>query len=116
MRYVEGPFYATEHAIVVTPKAGVNRRWIHHALEAMKLNQYASRSAQPGLSVEKLNNLQVQLPTAEEQRDSATTLDEIARVVNDLTLAITSERLARRQQYKHYRDHLLTFDEASVVP
>ena len=51
-----GEFYATEHAVVVTPKGSVDMSWAFHKLTEMDLNQYKTKSAQPGLAVGKLKD------------------------------------------------------------
>ena len=112
VRYVEGPFYATEHAIVVTPREGVDARWTYHVLKAMHLNRHASRSAQPGLSVEKLNALPVQLPPVEEQQRIAAVLDAMDLALHQLLVILFAEIAARRKQYEYYRDRLLAFEPA----
>ncbi len=50
----KGQFYATEHAIVVTPKDNVTAEWLFYCLLYMDLNRLARGVAQPGLSVEQL--------------------------------------------------------------
>lgn len=39
-------------------------------------------------------------------------LDKFDALVNDLSIGLPAEIEARRQQYEHYRDRLLTFNEA----
>jgi type I restriction enzyme S subunit len=112
VQYAEGPFYATEHAVVVSPGPTVDRRWIHHALVEMNLNQYASKSAQPGLAVGTLAELRVSPPSIERQRATAATLDTLDALVNDLKSGLPAEIAARRKQYEYYRDRLLTFESA----
>src|SRR5699024_2772430 len=63
-----GEIYATEHAVVVTPKSEVDMNWAFHKLTAMDLNQYKTKSAQPGLAVGRLKNLLVKLPPLQEQQ------------------------------------------------
>lgn len=64
-------FYATEHAVVVTPKVQVNSVWLYYALSAMNLNQYARGVAQPGLAVGQLEKLHFNLPDIKLQNDFA---------------------------------------------
>jgi len=59
---VEGEFFASEHAIVVTPFTSTDIRWLTYVLRRMHLNQYSESSAQPGLSVTKLLILGVWAP------------------------------------------------------
>ena len=63
----QGRFYATEHAVVVETYAGVNVDWVIMLLEAMNLNQYATATAQPGLSVATIKEVKFCLPPLKEQ-------------------------------------------------
>ncbi|WP_343320579.1 restriction endonuclease subunit S (plasmid) [Arthrobacter sp. TMP15] len=112
VKRASGEFYATEHSVVVTPLAGVDIRWAFHLLTSMNLNQYASKSAQPGLAVGTLNRLVVQVPSLDEQLRIGSILDKFDALVNDLSVGLPAELEARRKQYEYYRDRLLTFEEA----
>ena len=65
---VNGTFHATEHAVVVTPKEKFDTKWLFYKLIAMKLNQYSSGVAQPGLSVNKLMPIEIIIPATLEQQ------------------------------------------------
>lgn len=108
-----GDFYATEHAIVVNPRGQMERRWIFHMLKVMKLSQFATKSAQPGLSVERLKSVPIPIPSLENQKRIASVLDKFDVLVNDINVGIPAEIAARRKQYEYYRDKLLTFKELS---
>ncbi|MDR6971261.1 restriction endonuclease subunit S [Leifsonia shinshuensis] len=112
VKRTSGEFYATEHSVVVTPKPGVDVSWAFHTLMSMNLNQYASRSAQPGLAVATLNQLQTAAPPLNEQVRVGKILDRLDSLVNDLSIRLPAEAIARRKQYEYYRDKLLTFKEA----
>lgn len=64
-------FYATEHAVVVTPKDEINAFWLFYALKEMNLNQYARGVAQPGLAVNQLEQLSFGLPSLDKQNKFA---------------------------------------------
>lgn len=115
VKRAEGRFYATEHAVVVTPRTGVDGRWAHHKLTEMNLNQYASKSAQPGLSVRVISRLPIQLPPLSEQRRVADILDELEVLETDLSSSLPAEAAARRKQFEYYRDLLLTFPEKKTA-
>ena len=51
-------------------------------------------------------------PTAREQDQIVETLNAFDSLVNDLSIGLPAELAARRKQYEHYRDRLLTFPEA----
>ena len=63
----QGPFYATEHAVVVESFANTNTFLWAFFLEYLNLNQYATSTAQPGLSVAKIEEVSIPLPPIEEQ-------------------------------------------------
>lgn len=112
VRRVRGRFYATEHAVVVSPTAGLDANFLYHMLERMNLNQYATVSAQPGLAVRTLADVAFPIPPLAEQARIVAILDKFDALVNDLSVGLPAELAARRKQYEHYRDRLLTFKEA----
>ncbi len=114
VKRVSGKFYATEHAVVLTPRDGVNPDWAFHALAEAELNQYASKSAQPGLAVGKLKTVKIKTPAEADQNTIATQLNLFDTLVTDLTSGLPAEIAARRKQYEYYRDKLLTFDEVAT--
>ena len=63
----QGTFYATEHAVVVECFANTNTFLWALFLEYLNLNQYATSTAQPGLSVAKIEEVPIPLPPIEEQ-------------------------------------------------
>lgn len=65
--FSDGKMYASEHAVVVTIIDDSNVKWIEYKLRLMNLNQYSEASAQPGLSVNKINRLLIKVPNAIEQ-------------------------------------------------
>ena len=67
VNYAIGRSWASEHAIVVRPNAGVEPYWLGELLRAMDLNQYSMTAAQPGLAVDQLENLQVPVPPLVQQ-------------------------------------------------
>jgi len=53
------------------------------------------------------------VPSDEEQQRIVAILDRFDALVNDISIGLPAEIKARRQQYEHYRDRLLTFREAA---
>ena len=68
VNYAQGQFWASEHAIVVSPLKPTPTRWIGELLHAMNLNQYSTSAAQPGLSVDVIANISIPVPSREEQQ------------------------------------------------
>ena len=63
-----GKFYATEHAVVVDTYCKTNIPWVINTLLYLNLNQYATSTAQPGLSVSTINDVMIPVPPLEEQQ------------------------------------------------
>ena len=90
-----GSFYATEHAVVVEYFSGTSVELWTFFLEYLNLNQYATATAQPGLSVAKIEEVPIPLPPINEQyrivekiSEWLSTLDTISLDVNDLRCEI----------------------------
>ena len=113
--YAIGHFYATEHAVVVSYKNNFNARFLYHLLITMNLNQYATGGAQPGLSVTKLNSIKIPIPSLAEQERIVGILDKFDALVNDISAGLPAEMSARRQQYEHYRNRLLSFEPTGAT-
>ena len=63
-----GQFYATEHAVVVDTYCDTNIDWAIKVLVYLNLNQYATSTAQPGLSVGTINEVVIPISPLEEQQ------------------------------------------------
>lgn len=110
VNWVEGKFYATEHAVVCTPKTLSDTRFLYFLFTNENLNRYKSQGAQPGLSVANLNNIMLPIPPLSEQQRIVSILDRFEALTADLQSGLPAEIEARRQQYEYYRNKLLTFD------
>ncbi len=75
INFASGRFWASEHAVVVTPKNKHHSRWLRDVLESMDLNQYSQSAAQPGISVEVIENLTIPVPPRAEQETISSYLD-----------------------------------------
>ncbi len=71
VKYARGKFYATEHAVVTQPKIEINSYWLHFVLIELNLNRLSTGAAQPGLTIGKLNEVEVILPPIELQNEFA---------------------------------------------
>ncbi|HBE5365499.1 TPA: restriction endonuclease subunit S [Escherichia coli] len=112
---MKGQFYATEHAVVVSVMPGINIDWAFHMLTAMNLNQYALKSAQPGLAVGKLQELKLFVPSIERQIYIAAILDKFDTLTNSITEGLPREIELRQKQYEYYRDLLFSFPKPETV-
>ena len=82
INFATGPFYATEHAVVVYEYAGTDMNWAGITLRALNLNQYATSVAQPGLAVNKIDRVLIPLPPLAEQKRIVERLNEVMSCFN----------------------------------
>jgi type I restriction enzyme S subunit len=81
----EGNFYATEHAVVTTPKPGNSTDWLFYNLCLLNLNRFATGQAQPGLSIDVLEKVSCATPKDEKEQQ------KIANCLASLDERITLE-------------------------
>jgi type I restriction enzyme S subunit len=60
-----------------------------------------------------MSKIRIPVPPFDEQTRIVSILDKFDALVNDLSSGLPAEIKARRQQYEHYRDRLLTFKGAA---
>ncbi|MFZ5997875.1 MAG: restriction endonuclease subunit S, partial [Nitrospirota bacterium] len=91
INYANGRFWVSEHAVVVHPLRKCLTHWLGELLRAMNLNQYSIAAAQPGLAVERIQNLAIPFPPIDEQEQ----IDQyIKNQVNAFNAAIAADRRA----------------------
>ncbi|HPE82650.1 MAG TPA: restriction endonuclease subunit S, partial [Aequorivita sp.] len=99
---VSGKFHATEHALVAYPKDDVNTLWLHYQLVFMNLNQYATGTAQPGLSVMNLNPIEITLPPISEQKKVVAAIEKIETKIAALEKQIADIPKQKEKTLKKY--------------
>jgi len=96
VQFISGKFFASEHAVVVTSKEQIDIKLLYYMLLDMNLHQYAESSAQPGLSVAKINELPIALPSSRAEQTA------IAAILSDMDSEIEQleKQLAKYRQLK----------------
>ncbi len=78
VRRASGQFHATEHAVVATPREAIDVGWLYYSLDLLNLNRFATGQAQPGLSVDVLEDVALAIPLLEaEQQKVAECLSSV---------------------------------------
>ena len=75
--------------------------------------KYVARTKVNTLLIDGFSKIRIPVPSLEEQDRIVAILERFDALVNDITAGLPAEIAARRQQYAHYRDLLLTFKEAA---
>ena len=101
---ISGKCYVSEHAIAVQTNGATDLDYLAYKLEYKNLNKLSESSAQPGLAVEKLVRLRVDLPTLDEQKRISAILSNW-----DEAIAKTQQLIAQLQlRNKGLMQQLLT--------
>jgi type I restriction enzyme S subunit len=95
----------------------LNPKFMAYFFQSIHFNKqkvkHAAGAKMIRVSSEGLGKIRIFVPSAEEQDQVVSILDKFDALVNDLSSGLPAEIRARRQQYEHYRDRLLTFREAA---
>ena len=90
----------------------VNQIYLFHNI-AHRFSGYVDKKktggAIPHVSMKDIQNFSIPVPSLQEQERIATILDRFESLTTSLQSGLPAEIVARRQQYEHYRDKLLTF-------
>lgn len=90
----------------------VNQNYLFHNI-AHRFSSYVDKKktggAIPHVSMKDIQNFSIPVPSLQEQERIATILDRFESLTTSLQTGLPAEITARRQQYEHYRDKLLTF-------
>lgn len=100
INYAIGKFWASEHAVVVTPIKKLDYYWLGELLNAMNLNRHSQAAAQPGLAVEKIQVLKIPLPDLQEQNEITVHLKERTSKIDKLILNIDNQILKLQELRK----------------
>lgn len=98
INYAHGRFWASEHAVVATLVEGYDLVWFGELVRTMNLNQYSQSAAQPGLSVERIQNIRAPLPPAREQ-------GEIAEYIRQETEGLDAAIKQAKEQIRLIREY-----------
>lgn len=88
--------------------------WLRSDEYHRQKRSFVSQGKVKRLSAQGLAAVKLPLPNLSEQRRIADLLDRFDALVNGITSGLPAEIAARRAQYEHYRDRLLSFPEKVV--
>ena len=112
VRKVTGKTYVTEHAIAVCASKEHETTFLQHLFQKMRLGQYSDQSAQPGLAVNKLLRLNINVPSKIEQ-------GKIAKILSLIDERITTQnKIIEKLEtlIKGIVDSIFTANEFPKVP
>lgn len=99
-------------------RSDLNPTYVAHFLRTRDFESQKYRHVAQGkvkrLAAGGLAQIRIPCPPRSDQDRIAQVLDQFGTLVNDLSVELSAEVRARRQQYEYYRDQLLTFPEAAA--
>ena len=93
----------------------ITAKYLYYVLKNREtdLNAMKRGAGVPHVSQEALSNIELCVPSIQEQKRIAAILDRFDTLCNDLSTGLPAEIEARQKQYEYYRDKLLSFKELS---
>lgn len=105
---ISGDSFAFSHSL--------NPKYVGYVFQGEQFIEYKKKYAQGTkvmrLSIERLKQFQIPIPSLETQEKIVSILDKFHALTTDLQSGIPAEIEARKKQYEYYRNQLLTFKEA----
>ncbi|WP_394216993.1 restriction endonuclease subunit S [Brachybacterium vulturis] len=111
---ISGKTWVNNHAHVLEFSTYVERRFVEVYLNSIDLAPFISGAAQPKLNKANLNKVPIPDPPMAVKEHVVEVLDKFDALLNGISVGLPAELAARRRQYEHYRDRLLSFEELVV--
>lgn len=120
-----GEIASTGYCVLRPKRSAVLPRWLLHWVASAQFKSYVeehqSGSAYPAISDAKVKAFKIPVPCPGNTKRSLTIQAEIVRILDsftaltaELAAQLAAELAARKKQYDHYRDQLLTFRDNDV--
>jgi type I restriction enzyme S subunit len=108
--YVDEPFWNIDTIFYTDiDSAAVIPKYLYYYLAGQHLEKLNESAARPALTQTILNGVPVPVPPLDVQREIVRILDHFTQLEAELEEQLQAELEARKQQYAHYRDRLLSF-------
>lgn len=91
---------------ILRPIHGISCKYLYHSISNARI---PNRGYNRHWSIVK--EMEIPVPNLDIQNEIVEVLDKFEALVNDINIGLPAELAARRKQYEHYRDKLLTFKE-----
>jgi restriction endonuclease S subunit len=114
--YSNVDFWAADDCFCIECSPELNSKYLYYVLKSRQdyLFSRVRRASVPRLSREVVEQCEIPMRTIEEQEYIVAILDKFTALIGDMKQGLPAEIAARRQQYEHYRNQLLTFKELTV--
>jgi type I restriction enzyme S subunit len=112
-------FWAADDVYFFPESNTVHNKYLYHFLltKQHEISSQVRRASIPRLSIAAVEKLEIPIPCPDNPKKSLEIQAEIVRILDaftSLTAELTAELTARKKQYNHYRDQLLSFEDGDV--
>ena len=111
VQYWDSPIFVSD-AFSITTDPQLNTRFLFHWMKNKQefLHSLKKGSGVPHVYPKDIARLKIPVPPLEVQKEIVRILDSYTQLETDLKSELEAELEARRKQYEHYRDSLLSLD------
>ena len=110
----DGDYDVSDNTLIVDVKDNISLMFLYYLLKEMRLNRFAKGGGQPLVTAGQIKEIEIAVPSQEEQSRIANVLTKFDWIINDISSGLPAEINARQKQYEHYRDKLLAFKKIEV--
>jgi type I restriction enzyme S subunit len=118
---LSGEVASTGYCVLRAKRSVVLPKWLLHWISTtdfkLYVEEHQSGAAYPAISDGKVKAFKIPIPCPEDPEKSLAIQAAIVRILDtftELTAELTAELKARKKQYNHYRDQLLSFEDGEV--
>ena len=108
--FVEGEFWTVDTIFYTEIASDLDQKFFYYKMKTMHLSQMNEAAGVPSMNQRKLGRIQIPVPPLEVQREIVRILDQFTTLEAELE----AELEARRTQYEHYRNHLLSYESLAA--
>ena len=108
--FVEGEFWTVDTIFYTEIASDLDPKFFYYKMKTMHLSQMNEAAGVPSMNQRKLGRIQIPVPPLEVQREIVRILDQFTT----LEVELEAELEARRAQYEHYRNHLLSYESLAA--
>lgn len=116
--FVDVPFWNVDTIFYTEiDETQISPKFFYYFLTTARLGEMNQAGGVPSQTQAVLNELKIPIPCPDNPKESLKIQAEIVRILDtftELTNELTNELTARKKQYNHYRDQLLSFEEGEV--
>lgn len=108
--FVEGEFWTVDTIFYTEIASDLDPKFFYYKMKTMHLSQMNEAAGVPSMNQRKLGRIQIPVPPLEVQREIVRILDQFTTLEVELEVELE----ARRAQYEHYRNHLLSYESLAA--